>query len=143
MLVIHSSPAGIMKTYIVEDSPIVLSNLIGALKELPSVEIVGTAADEGVATEWLAESGEDCALVIVDVFLQRGSGIGVLRAAKHSGFTGKRVVMTNFATREVREACAALGADRVFDKSNELAELIAYCSQLAKASLSNSRVGLH
>ncbi len=133
-----------MKTYIVEDSPIVLSNLIDALQELTTVEVVGTASDESVATQWLAESGGDCALVIVDVFLQRGSGLGVLRATRHSGFAGKRVVLTNFATRELRVACEALGADRVFDKSNEVDELIAYCIQLANESPSTSPpFGLH
>ena len=31
---------------------------------------------------------------------------------------------------DIREACRALGADRVFDKSSELEELIGYCETL-------------
>ena len=44
----------------------------------------------------------------------------------------KRVVLSNYATRDMRERCKALGADRVFDKSHELEELIAYCARLAE-----------
>ena len=44
---------------------------------------------------------------------------------------GRRVVLTNYATTAIREACRALGADRVFDKSSELDELIAYCERVA------------
>jgi hypothetical protein len=32
----------------------------------------------------------------------------------------------------VRERCEALGADRVFDKSSELDDLIDYCARLAE-----------
>ena len=32
----------------------------------------------------------------------------------------------------MREKCAELGADRVFDKSSELDELIAYCTRLGE-----------
>ena len=43
----------------------------------------------------------------------------------------RRVVLTNYATPDIRETCRALGADRVFDKSSELEELIAYCERVA------------
>ena len=36
-------------------------------------------------------------------------------------------MLTNCATAEMRKKCLALGADCVFDKSNELDELIQYC----------------
>jgi hypothetical protein len=41
-------------------------------------------------------------------------------------------VLSNYATPDIRRRCAALGADRVFDKSGELDELIAYCAELTE-----------
>ncbi len=41
------------------------------------------------------------------------------------------IVLTYFATADMRQRCEQLGADRVFDKSSELDELIAYCTRLA------------
>lgn len=120
-----------VKTFIVEDNPIILERLVSTLQELTPVRVVGSAADEARALAWLDEPGHDCELLIVDVFLKGGSGLGVLRRTANRG-PGKRVVLTNYATPDIRETCRALGADRVFDKSSELEELIAYCERLAQ-----------
>jgi DNA-binding NarL/FixJ family response regulator len=40
------------------------------------------------------------------------------------------VVLTNFATPDMRRRCLQLGADRVFDKSAELEELLIYCESM-------------
>ena len=69
-------------------------------------------------------------LVIVDLFLRSGSGLGVLRHLREAGSPSRRIVLTNYATEEVRERCLALGADKVFDKSTDLDALISYCSGL-------------
>ena len=37
------------------------------------------------------------------------------------------VLLTNYATPEIRKRAMALGADAVFDKSSELDDLLAYC----------------
>lgn len=132
-----------MKTFIVEDSPVVLQNLASTLEELTPVDVVGSTADEAFAVRWLAEAGQDCQLVIIDVFLQRGSGLGVLRAIRHSGFAGKCVVLTNYATRDMRAACYSMGADCVFDKSDEIDELFAYCIRLAVADGGAADRALH
>jgi DNA-binding NarL/FixJ family response regulator len=119
-----------LKTYIVEDSPVILKNLVVALEELAPVQVVGTAADEPSALAWLADPGNAADLVIIDIFLKSGSGLGVLRAMQASRHRGKRVVLTNYATADMREACLKLGADRVFDKSGEVEELLAYCARI-------------
>lgn len=121
-----------LKTFIVEDSPIIRDGLIAALEEAVPVKVIGTAADEPTAVDWLGRDAANCDLMIVDIFLKSGSGLGVLRSAAQAGFKGKRIVLTNYATPDIREACAALGADRVFDKSRELEELIGYCAALSE-----------
>jgi len=117
-------------TFIVEDSPIILDNLVATLEELAPVKVIGFAPDETGALQWLLRPGTACDLVIIDVFLKAGSGLGVLQQLAQSHVPGKRVVLTNYATPNMRERCTALGADRVFDKSNELDELISYCARL-------------
>lgn len=120
-----------LKTFIVEDSPLILHGLVETLEEFTEVRVVGTAADESAALRWLSGTDNECDLMIVDIFLKGGSGLGVLKAVKQSGLEAKRVVLTNYATDDIRRTCAALGADRVFDKSQELEELISYCTALA------------
>ena len=120
-----------MKTFIVEDNPLILEKLVSTLQELTPVQVIGSAADEANALAWLDQPGHDCELLIVDIFLKGGSGLGVLRHTAERG-PGKRVVLTNYATPDIRKTCRALGADRVFDKSSELEELIAYCERVAR-----------
>ncbi len=123
-----------VSTFIVEDSPIILDNLVATLEELSPVKVVGSAADESAAVRWLSDPGNRADLVIIDIFLKAGSGLGVLRQAAQAGQGGRRVVLTNYATPDMRAKCTALGAHRVFDKSNELDELIAYCTRLAEGA---------
>ena len=41
------------------------------------------------------------------------------------------VVLSNYATPDMRRKCTELGASRVFDKSNEIDLLMLYCERLA------------
>ncbi len=127
----HAAPQPALRTFIVEDSVLIRENLIATLEELAPVQVVGWADGEAAARRWLGEHGAGCELVIVDIFLRDGSGLGVLKAAAR--LPARRVVLSNYATRDMREACLALGANRVFDKSNELDELIAYCQHASGA----------
>lgn len=120
-----------LKAFIVEDSPVIRENLIAALEELAPVEVVGTAEDEPSAVDWLGSVDRHCDLVIIDIFLKRGSGLGVLRAASDLHQPMSLVVLSNYATPDMRRKCLELGASRVFDKSNEIDALILYCARLA------------
>lgn len=121
-----------LKTYIVEDSAVIRDNLIATLHELTSVEVVGYSEDERSATTWLNQTHNEADLVIVDIFLKSGSGLGVLQSAASAFIKRKWVVFSNYATPAMRSKCMALGADRLFDKSTEIEGLIAYCDQLAQ-----------
>jgi DNA-binding NarL/FixJ family response regulator len=120
-----------LRALIVEDSQVILDNLVPTLEELADVRVVGTAADEASALRWMRESPEAFDMMIVDIFLKSGTGLGVLREARDSGLPVRRVVLTNYATPDIRERCRELGADRVFDKSNQLEDLIAYCGRVS------------
>lgn len=121
-----------LRTYIVEDSQVIRENLIATLEELVPVEVVGTAEDESSAVLWLTQPGNaNVDLVIVDIFLKTGSGLGVLKVAHGLPQKHNLVVLSNYATQDIRRKCLELGADKVFDKSNEIDALILYCGRLA------------
>ena len=121
-----------LKTYIVEDSPVIRESLVALLEESVPVEVVGTAEDELTALDWFDHRPDkDCDLVIVDIYLKGGSGLGVLKAGAGIYKPAKWVVFSNHATPEMRNRCMELGADCVFDKSNEIDELLLYCNRLA------------
>jgi DNA-binding NarL/FixJ family response regulator len=103
-----------LKTYIVEDSRVIREDLIATLEELGPVEVVGTAEDESTAVRWLTQPSSEFDLVIIALQQRRNL-----------------VVLSNYATQDIRHRCLALGADRVFDKSNEIEALITYCGRLA------------
>lgn len=123
----------LLKTYIVEDSAVIRESLIATLEDLVRVQVVGTAEDEITAVNWLVLPTNHCDLVIIDIFLKRGSGLAVLRAAKALAQRHALVVLSNYATVDMRRKCLELGADRVFDKSNDIDALIQYCSELGAA----------
>ena len=122
-----------LRTFIIEDNPVILNNLIATLEELSDVQVVGSVGSEYEAVSELQERADQVDLVIVDVFLTSGSGLGVSRTTQNLKLAARRVVLSNYATADMRRRCLELGADRVFDKSSELEELIAYCDIAAKS----------
>ncbi len=130
-----------LHTFIVEDSAIIRENLVATLEELLPVQVVGTAADEAGAVAWLSDRTHACDLAIIDIFLARGTGLGVLKAVRGVKDGMKLVVLSNFATPDMRSKCLELGADRVFDKSNEIDGLLRYCGRLAGVGGVDSEAG--
>ena len=116
-----------LRPYIVEDNATIRENLIGTLEELACVEAVGASATEDEGKEWLTAHSAQWDLAIVDLFLRQGSGLGVLAACRARQPGQKMVVLSNYATPDVRMRCAQLGVDAVFDKSNEIDALVDYC----------------
>ncbi|MDB5884592.1 MAG: response regulator receiver protein [Polaromonas sp.] len=114
-------------TYLVEDNPTVRTNLTETLNEIAHLQITAYSATQNEASEWLEQHACGWHLAIVDLFLEQGTGLGVLAACRQRESFQKVVILTNYATAEIRERSAALGADAVFDKSTELDRLMDYC----------------
>ncbi len=130
-----------LRAFIVEDSPVIRENLVAALEEMAPIQVVGTAEDEAGAVDWLSRK-DACDIVVVDIFLKSGSGLGVLKAVAGSSASSTRlVVLSNYATPDMRRKCLELGADRVFDKSNEIDALILYCCRIAEGGTGDTQRG--
>ena len=123
-----------LRTYIVEDNPTIRENLIATLEELASIQPVGSAETENEGKGWLTENAQAWDLAIIDLFLKQGSGLGILHACKNRTANQKVVVLSNYATPDIRKRCAQLGVDAVFDKSNEIDALIDFCVEHAANS---------
>jgi len=122
-----------LKAFIVEDSPVIRENLVAALEEMAPIRVVGNAEDESAAIGWLNQRENECDLVVVDIFLKSGSGLGVLKAMGEMPNAPQRIVLSNHATPEVRVKCQQLGATKVFDKSNELDEMLGWLNRFAQS----------
>lgn len=105
-------------------------NLVGFLQDVVDAEVVASASTEDEAVVWLHQHRDDWDLAIVDLFLKRGNGLGVINACRNRAPHQKVVVLSNYATADMRDRSAQLGADAFFDKSAELDQLVAYCAAI-------------
>lgn len=119
-----------LRTFLVEDSEIIRANLEETLIELADAKIIAHTDGEAKARVWFDQNGDHWDLAVVDLFLKQGSGLALLSAQRDRPKRQKMVVLSNYATRDIRDRCAALGADAVFDKSTELDDLIDWCRSL-------------
>ena len=123
-----------LKTFIVEDNATIRENLIGTLEELTCIQSVGTAETELEGRQWLGQAANKWHLAIIDLFLRQGTGLGVLDACQGRQANQKVIVLSNYATADIRQRCAQLGVDAVFDKSNEVDALVSYCLTLCQST---------
>ncbi len=115
-------------TFIVEDNKTIRDNLIPSLEDLADAAVAGIAETENEAIAWLDAHRDEWHLAVVDLFLKEGSGLGVLAACRDRSDQQRVVVLSNYATDEMKARCTALGADAVFDKSNDLDAFFDYCN---------------
>ena len=116
-----------LRIYLVEDNLLIRENLTSTLTEMVGAVFAGWAEGEREAIDWLGQNADGWDLAIVDLFLKQGNGLGVVGACRTRTAGKKLVVLTNYATPAVRERCLALGADAVFDKSNDIEKLVEFC----------------
>ncbi len=120
------------KTYLVEDNAVIRENLVGFLEDIADATIVAHAAGEDEAVAWLGNHRDGWDVTIVDLFLEQGNGLGVVHACRQRRADQKVVVLSNYATPDMRARSKALGADAFFDKSAEIDLLLDYCESLSR-----------
>lgn len=125
-----------LRVGLVDDSERIRARLAEALAEIPNVEIAFAADSEGEAVRLIA--AEPWHVVILDLQLRVGTGLGVLKAMQ--GLLGNEqhtvIVFTNYSFRQYRERALALGAAQFFDKSKDLESLRDIIAVLAAKSAS-------
>ncbi|MEO6016357.1 MAG: response regulator [Polaromonas sp.] len=117
----------LINAFLVEDKPDLRNTLVEAMEEVAPLRFIGHADSESSARQWLNEHGEDWDLAIVDLYLTEGSGFGVLQSCRQRKPGQKVVVLTSYSQENILDHCRELGADEVFDKSNDVEKLVRYC----------------
>ena len=106
-----------LTVFLVEDSLEIRTRLAETIRAIDGTELVGEAS-----TVRDAIAGIRCAhprAVILDLLLEDGSGLEVLKAV-HPESPGLHVaVLTNYATDQHRRACMSAGAEFFLDKSSD------------------------
>lgn len=112
---------------LVEDSAVLRDLLSAMLEGMAVIHIVGTADSEADALALIRRTRPR--LVIVDLELRQGSGLGLLAALQSQAeFYGNphAVVFSNHAHAVVQSKCKALGALAFFDKSFQMDDLLTF-----------------
>jgi DNA-binding NarL/FixJ family response regulator len=118
-----------MKVFLVDDSQAVRERLGEMIACISDIELVACADNEDDAIEGILKFLPE--VVIMDLILLCGSGIGVLRRLRLLALTTRVIVLTNSSAPCYRERCLELGADYFFDKSHEISKLEALLIQMA------------
>ena len=126
----------VLDVVLIEDSKLLREMLADMLSSVDKIAVVAQADDQDTGLRLVEDHQPD--VVIVDLELSVGSGIGVLSALNDDrGRYGdpKAVVFTNHGSRVLRRRCEDLGIDGFFDKSYQLDELIDYIQSERDARL--------
>jgi CheY-like chemotaxis protein len=124
----NGAPGKPLRILLVEDSPLLRGRLENMLSQHAAFKVTGLAAAETEAIEKLDTVPYD--VIVVDVELRPGSGIGVIRQARSRNKDVKDgghvwiIVLTNYDLPTVRERCMQAGADHFLDKMREIDQLI-------------------
>lgn len=127
-----------INVFIVEDSEAMRENLRSMLSEFHSIRITGYAADEAGAIEQINAALPD--VVVLDLNLQSGTGVAVLKDVKkhHAGI--KVMVLTNCNGEAYANACKRANADYFFDKSFQFMEVRDVFANWNKAGLMDNKL---
>lgn len=124
----NGAPGKPLRVLLVEDSPLLRGRLENMISQHAAFKVTGLAAAEAEAVEKLDSVPYD--VIVVDVELRPGSGIGVIRQARTRNKDPKDgshvwiIVLTNYDLPTVRERCMQAGADHFLDKMREIDQLI-------------------
>lgn len=125
-----------MNVFIADDSSVLIDRLSDLVREVPGVNLVGSAGEAAEAGRAILEAHPD--VVILDLQLKNGNGIEVLDAVKSIHPDMIVIVLTNYPYPQYRRKCMAAGADFFLDKSSEFQRIPAILRQYLKVPAGGS-----
>ena len=118
-----------LRVFLVEDIQRMRGLMDDLFSSIGGFRVVAAASTEAEANLWLEDHQGEWDLAIVDLVLDQGAGMNVIRRCKADPSGGSIAVFSSYATPGVRQHCLELGADAVFDKS-ETERFISWCGGL-------------
>ena len=119
-----------LRVFLVEDLHRMRGLLADLFASIGGLRIVASANTEAEANLWVEDHPGEWDVAVIDLVLEQGAGMNVIRRCKADAQGGRVVVFSSYATPGVRKHCLELGADAVFDKS-ETAQFIAWMDDFA------------
>jgi len=123
-----------LRVLLVEDSKVLTERLTEAIRQIPEVELIGTADTEAGALAAVSRDSID--VIILDLHLKQGTGFGVMRALAATQSRRPRIiVLTNYDLPEYKNAAIALGATHFLDKARDYGRLPEVLHEICEAHL--------
>lgn len=119
--------------FLVEDMPQVREVVIENLAEISGLKLAGYAEGEDDAVSWLRNHA--CDILILDLELKQGNGIGVLKrlAIGNPLPDMTTIIYSNHVGDNVRRLAARFGAAHFFDKTLDARQLRLVLERLCAA----------
>lgn len=106
-----------MKLVIADDSAIIRRHLISLIQDNERIDYIGEAKDAPEAVEQVRSLNPE--VVILDVRMPGGGGIGALEHIKQTHPNTDIIVLTNYPYPQYKQKCLNAGATYFLDKSSE------------------------
>jgi DNA-binding NarL/FixJ family response regulator len=123
-----------LRVLLVEDSKVLTERLTEAIRQIPQVDLIGTADTEASAVATAKRESVD--VIILDLHLKQGTGFGVMRALAATHLKPRIIVLTNYDLPEYKNAAIALGATHFLDKARDYGRLPEVLHEICETHLS-------
>lgn len=120
-----------LRVFVVEDLVPVRDMIVEGVDEIIGAQVAGLADTEAEAMSWLREN--DCDVLILDLELREGNGLGVLKALAAEQLQPKlvKIVYSNHVTPSTRRLATQFGAAYFFDKTLHSSQLFKLLQELS------------
>jgi DNA-binding NarL/FixJ family response regulator len=125
-----------LRVLLVEDSKVLTERLTEAIRQIPEVDLIGTADTEAGALAAVKRESVD--VIILDLHLKQGTGFGVMRALAATQLRPRIIVLTNYDLPEYKNAAIALGASHFLDKARDYGRLPEVLHEICEAHLAKN-----
>ena len=120
------------RVFVVDDALVVRNLVIECVEEIAGLEVAGFAGSEASALSWLRS--HPCDVLILDLELRQGSGLGLLKAMSLESVPKPlTIVYSNHADPASRRVAAELGAAYFFDKMQDAEKLRLLLQEIASS----------
>jgi two-component system OmpR family response regulator len=106
------------KTHVVlvEDSREIGAVVEQIMADAGPYEVVARIATENEGTQWLQDGTHHWDVAVIDLVLREGSGFNLVRRYREAHEKGKILVLSDYATTNIKIRCVEFGADAAFTK---------------------------
>ena len=128
-----------LRILLVEDSAVLAERLSELLNQVPGVSLVDKVDNENAAIRIARSQSVD--VLILDLHLRQGTGLGVLRAIADEPTGAVAIVLTNYALPQYRRAASELGVRYFLDKAREFERIPEVLREIADAAGDSLQAG--